>query len=256
MYRSCFFVLATALNLIALPAVAQPSAPSSSDPLRQQIQQLQQRLQDWAQLGVYHQANMTLPAPAPSENRVVFFGDSITNFWNLATSFPGRPYINRGISGQTTPQLLIRFRSDVIALKPRVVVILAGTNDLAGNTGPTTLDQIEANYASMAELAKAHQIRVVFASVLPIHDYSATKNSIGRPPTKIEALNQWLKGYCTASDCIYLDYYSAMLDTNGMLRADLSDDGLHPNAKGYQMMAPLVAAAIQQALRTSLTFLP
>jgi lysophospholipase L1-like esterase len=184
-----------------------------------------------------------------SENRVVFFGDSITNFWNLAASFPGQPYINRGISGQTTPQMLLRFRSDVVALKPRVVIILGGTNDLAGNTGPMTLDQIEDNYASMAELAKAHQIRVVFASLLPIHDYSATKVSDGRPLAKIESLNQWLKGYCTANHCLYLDYYSHMLDDRGMLRAELSDDGLHPNANGYHIMARLAARAIQQVLR-------
>jgi acyl-CoA thioesterase-1 len=155
MHRFCFFVLATALNVIALPAVAQPSASMSSDPLRQQIQQLQQRLQDWAQLGVYHQANTTLPPPAPGENRVVFFGDSITNFWNLAISFPGRPYLNRGISGQTTPQMLIRFRPDVIELKPRVVVVLAGTNDLGGNTGPTTLDRPQAVVAECLSILQA-----------------------------------------------------------------------------------------------------
>jgi lysophospholipase L1-like esterase len=253
MQRSCFLILTTALNLIALklPAVAQPptAAPGSPDELRQQIQQLQQRLQDWAQLEVYRPANASLSPPTVSENRVVFFGDSITNFWNLAASFPGQPYINRGISGQTTPQMLLRFRSDVVALKPRVVIILGGTNDLAGNTGPMTLDQIEDNYASMAELAKAHQIRVVFASLLPIHDYSATKVSDGRPLAKIESLNQWLKGYCTANHCLYLDYYSHMLDDRGMLRAELSDDGLHPNANGYQIMARLAARAIQQVLR-------
>ncbi|MCY7274236.1 MAG: SGNH/GDSL hydrolase family protein [Phormidesmis sp. CAN_BIN44] len=250
-------VLATALNLIALPAAPQtpPSTSESPAQLRQQIQQLQQRLQDWAQLEIYRQANATLP-PASSENRVVFFGDSITHFWNLSAYFPDRRYINRGISGQTTPQMLIRFRSDVIALKPRVVLILAGTNDIAGNTGTMTLDEIEDNYASISELAKANQIRVVFASVLPIHDYGKTRISDGRPPAKITALNQWLKGYCTANHCIYLDYYNSMLDTQGMLRAELSEDGLHPNAKGYQIMAPLAVAAIQQALRTSLIFLP
>ncbi len=198
MQRSCFLILTTALNLIALklPAVAQPptAALESPNELRQQIQQLQQRLQDWAQLEVYRSANASLAPLAMSKNRVVFFGDSITNFWNLSAYFPGQPYINRGISGQTTPQMLIRFRSDVVALKPRVVIILGGTNDIAGNTGPMTLDQIEDNYASIAELAKAHQIRVVFASILPIHDYSATKVSDGRPLAKIESLNQWLKG--------------------------------------------------------------
>jgi lysophospholipase L1-like esterase len=253
MKRACLMVLATVLNLMALklPAIAQTSAPGSDslDRLRQEIQQLQQRLNDWAQLEVYRQANATLAPPTRNENRVVFFGDSITNFWNLPAYFPNKSYINRGIVGQTTPQMLVRFRPDVIALKPRAVVILAGTNDIAGNTGAMTLDMIEHNYASIAELANAHQIRVVFASVLPIHDYGATKISEGRPPAKIEALNQWLKGYCTANNCIYLDYYSAMLDTKGMLRAELSEDGLHPNAKGYDIMAPLAAAALEQALR-------
>ncbi|MBW4418182.1 MAG: SGNH/GDSL hydrolase family protein [Myxacorys californica WJT36-NPBG1] len=248
MQRSLLIALATALNLIALklPAVAHPPDPESPNELRQQIQQ---RLEDWAQLEVYRQANATLPPPAVGENRVVFFGDSITNFWDLPTYFPSQPYINRGISGQTTPQMLIRFRPDVVALKPRVVVILAGTNDIAGNTGPMSLDQIEDNYASIAELAKAHQIRVVFASLLPIHDYGTRKILAGRPPAKIEALNHWVKGYCTANNCIHLDYYSHMLDDRGMLRAELSDDGLHPNAKGYHIMASLAARAIQQALK-------
>ncbi|MBW4539194.1 MAG: SGNH/GDSL hydrolase family protein [Myxacorys chilensis ATA2-1-KO14] len=252
MQRSFLIALATALNLITfkLSADAYPPTldPKSPNELRQQIQQIQQRLEDWAQLEVYRQANATVPPPAVGENRVVFFGDSITDFWDLSTYFPRRPYINRGISGQTTPQMLIRFRPDVVALKPRVVVILAGTNDIAGNTGPMSLDQIEDNYASIAELAKAHQIRVVFASLLPIHDYGAKKILAGRPPAKIEALNYWFKKYCKANHCIHLDYYSHMLDDRGMLRAELSDDGLHPNAKGYNIMAPLAVRAIQQAL--------
>ncbi|MBD1824773.1 capsular biosynthesis protein [Cyanobacteria bacterium FACHB-DQ100] len=252
MHRFFIFILATVVNLIMFkpPAAAQTPGSETPDQLRQQIQQLQQRLQDWAQLDLYRQANASLLPTTMDENRAVFFGDSITQFWNLSAYFPNRPYINRGISGQTTPQMLIRFRPDVIALKPRVVIILAGTNDIAGNTGAMTLDQIQDNYASIAELARAHQIRVVFASVLPIHDYAANKISPGRPPTKIEALNQWLKGYCAAVYCSYLDYYSAMLDAQGRLRADLSDDGLHPNSKGYAVMAPLAAAAIQQALRS------
>jgi hypothetical protein len=162
MQRACFLLLTTALPLIALklPAVAQPPTAALESPyeLCQQLQPWQQRLQDWAQLAVYRAANAALAPLTVSEQRVVFFGDSITNFWNLAAAFPGQPYINRGLSGQTTPQLLLRFRADVVALKPRVVVILGGTNDLAGNTGPMTLDQIEDNYASMAALAQAHQI--------------------------------------------------------------------------------------------------
>lgn len=251
MQRSFWIVLAT-LNLIALklPAGAQRliRALRSRHSLRQQIQQLQQRLQDWAQLEVYRQSNAALQLPAEGENRVVFFGDSITDFWNLSAYFPGQSYVNRGISGQTTPQLLVRFRPDVVALKPQVVIILAGTNDIAGNTGLMSLDQIQDNYGSIAELAKAHQIRVVFASVLPIHDYGATPISKGRSTAKIEALNEWLKRYCRANNCIYLDYYSALLDARGRLRAELSDDGLHPNAKGYDIMAPLATAAIERSM--------
>ncbi|HMY73989.1 MAG TPA: SGNH/GDSL hydrolase family protein, partial [Blastocatellia bacterium] len=163
--------------------------------------------------------------------------------------FPGNPYLNRGISGQTTPQMLVRFRPDVIALKPKVVVILAGTNDIAGNTGPMTLEMIENNYASMAELAKANGIKVVFASVLPIHDYGKNKVSERRSPENILKLNDWLKTYCKTNGHAYLDYFSKTVDDKGMLKADLANDGLHPNAEGYKLMAPLAEAAIQQALK-------
>jgi lysophospholipase L1-like esterase len=145
--------------------------------------------------------------------------------------------------------MLIRFRPDIIALKPKVVVILAGTNDIAGNTGPMTLEMIENNYASMAELARANGIKVVFASVLPIHDYGKTKQSERRPPEQILKLNQWLKNYCAANGHVYLDYYSKMVDEKDMLKADLANDGLHPNAEGYRMMVPMADAAIQQALK-------
>lgn len=213
-----------------------------------EIQLWQQRFNDWPQLNIYRQANASLPPPAVGEHRVIFFGDSITDFWDLAAAFPGQPYLNRGIAGQTTPQMLIRFRPDVIALQPRVVVILAGTNDLAGVTGRMTLEMIQNNYASIAELAQVHQIRVIFASILPVHDQGGIRFSEGRPAAKIQALNQWLQDYCATHDWIYLDYYSHMLNDQGMLRTELSDDGLHPNAKGYAVMAPLAAAAIQQAI--------
>jgi lysophospholipase L1-like esterase len=206
-------------------------------------------LQDWPLLSRYSDANAKLAPPAKNENRVVFLGDSITDGWKLAEYFPGKPYINRGISGQTTPQMLIRFRPDVIALKPRVVLILAGTNDIAGNTGPMTLEMIENNYASIAELAKANGIQVVFASVLPVHDYGPRKMTDRRSPDQIRALNDWLKRYCTANRHFYLDYYSHMLDDKGMLKAELANDGLHPNAEGYKIMVPLAEAAIQQALK-------
>ncbi len=231
-----------------LPAFSQTSTLEPPNPLQQEIEQLRQRLNDWAQLSFYQQANAKLSLPTKHERRIIFFGDSITELWNLITYFQNRPYINRGISGQTTPQMLIRFRPDVIALKPQVVLVLAGTNDIGGNTGPMTLSMIEDNYASIAELAQANHIKVIFASVLPIHDYSSVKQSQGRPPAKIRALNDWLQRYCLDHQHIYLDYYSRMLDQKGMLKAELSDDGLHPNSRGYAVMAPLAEAAIQQAL--------
>ena len=148
--------------------------------------------------------------------------------------------------------MLVRFRQDVIDLHPKVVVILAGTNDIAGNTGPMRLEDIESNYASMAELARANNIRVVFSSVLPVHNYTPQSQNLfaGRPPGKILELNRWLKNYCVTNDCIYLDYFSAMVDDRGLLKRELADDGLHPNAAGYKIMAPLAEAAIHNALGT------
>jgi lysophospholipase L1-like esterase len=173
--------------------------------------------------------------------------------WKLGDSFPGKPYVNRGIGGQTTPQMLVRFREDVLDLQPKVVLILAGTNDIAGNTGPMTLQEIEANYTSLAELAALHQIRVVYASVLPVHNYTPLSQELfsQRSPAKILELNRWLKQYCAAHGCVYLDYFSAMVDEKGLLKKDLAEDGLHPNAIGYKIMAPLAEAAIAQALAGS-----
>jgi lysophospholipase L1-like esterase len=230
-------------------AQAPAQAPETADQLKLRLEQMQRRLQDWPQLSRYRDANAKLAPPASGEERVVFLGDSITDGWKLAEYFPGRPYVNRGISGQTTPQMLVRLRPDVIALKPKVVVILAGTNDIAGNTGPMTLEMIEDNYATIAELARAHGIRVVFASVLPIHDYGKNKVSERRSPEQIRRLNEWLKAYAAANGHIYLDYYSRMIDEKGMLKAELAADGLHPNAEGYKIMAPLAEAAIRQSLR-------
>jgi lysophospholipase L1-like esterase len=209
-------------------------------------------MNDYGQLARYRDANAELKPPAASENRVVFFGDSITDGWKLADSFPGKPYINRGISGQTTPQMLVRFREDVLDLQPKAVVILAGTNDIAGNTGPMTLEEIEANYTSLAELAAANHVKVIYASVLPVNNYTpeAQEFFADRSPAKILELNRWLKNYCTNHGCIYLDYFTAMVDDKGMLKKDLADDGLHPNAAGYKVMAPLAEAAIAQALQS------
>ncbi len=204
---------------------------------------------DFGELARYRTANASLNPAAPNEKRAVFFGDSITDMWNLAEYFPGQPYINRGISGQTTPQMLLRFRQDVIALGPKVVVILAGTNDIAGNTGPMSLEDIEANYASMAELAKANSIHVVFASILPVHNYTPDSQDLfaQRSPQKIVELNRWLKSYSAEHGDVYLDYFSAMVDEKGLLKRDLAEDGLHPNRAGYSIMAPLAAAAIEKA---------
>lgn len=211
---------------------------------------------DYGQLVRYREANAALKPPGPGENRVVFFGDSITDIWNLVESFPGKPYINRGIGGQTTSQMLVRFRQDVIELDPKVVVILAGTNDIAGNSGPISNEDIEANYASLAELARAHNIPVIFSSVLPVHNYTPRAQDFfaQRPMSRILALNAWLKDYCTANKLIYLDYFSAMVDDKGLLRKDLADDGLHPNKAGFAIMAPMAEKAIEKALdQTSLT---
>ena len=205
---------------------------------------------DYGQLARYRDANAALKAPAPGENRVIFFGDSITDIWKLEDSFPGKPYLNRGIGGQTTPQMLVRFRQDVIDLHPKVVVILAGTNDIAGNTGPMRLEDIEADYASMAELARANHIAVVFSSVLPVHNYTPKSQDFfaQRSPEKILALNRWLKDNCAANGLIYLDYFSAMVDDKGLLKRDLAEDGLHPNAAGFKIMSPLAEKAIAKAL--------
>jgi len=216
------------------------------------------RLRDWPDLARYREANRAVAAPSPGEAVVVFMGDSITDAWpqpRFGAFFPGKPYIGRGISGQTTPQMLIRFRPDVIALRPKVVVILAGTNDIAGNTGPMTDEQIQGNLASMADLAKANGIRVVFSSVLPVSEYhvrpgdTAPPQTTRRPMARITALNAWMKEYATANGHVYLDYFAAMTDAKGLLRAELSEDDLHPNAAGYAIMGPLAEAAIQAALK-------
>jgi lysophospholipase L1-like esterase len=205
---------------------------------------------DWADLARYRDANVQLGAPRAGEQRVVFMGNSITDAWAqyFDSMFPGKPYVGRGISGQTTPQMLVRFRQDVIALKPAVVVILAGTNDIAGNTGPSTLEMIEDNLASKTELAQANGIRVVLSSVLPVFDYPWKPGL--EPAPKIVALNAWIRNYATAHGAIYLDYYTAVADERGGMRSNLSTDGVHPNEAGYRVMAPLAEQAIARALRS------
>ncbi|HEY2845024.1 MAG TPA: SGNH/GDSL hydrolase family protein, partial [Bryobacteraceae bacterium] len=181
--------------------------------------------------------------------RVVFLGDSITDIWKLADAFPGKPYVNRGISGQTTPQMLVRMFPDVIDLKPAAVVLLAGTNDIARNTGPATLAMVEENVQAIAELAKLHGIRVILCSVTPISDYARRPMSIQRPPADILKLNAWMKEYAAKTGAVYADYYSALVDDKGMLKDGISADGLHPNPKGFELMAPVAEAAIRQALQ-------
>ena len=204
---------------------------------------------DWAHLARYRADNAALGNPGPGEHRVVFMGNSITEGWAkyFPTMFPGKPYIGRGIGGQTTPQMLVRFRQDVIALRPAVVVILAGTNDIAGNTGPSTVEMIEDNLASMAELARANGIAVVLSSVLPVYDYPWKPGL--EPAPKIVALNRWMKQYAATHGAVYLDYHSAMRDAREGMRPELAGDGVHPNEAGYRIMAALVERAIAEALR-------
>jgi lysophospholipase L1-like esterase len=223
-----------------------PPAPAPAPVSDWEVKHQQQLKEDWPWLGKFREADASLPPPAPNENRVVFMGDSITEGWHLDVSFPGKPYINRGISGQTTPQMVLRFRQDVIALQPKVVVILAGTNDIAGNTGPETLEQIEDNLASMADLASANHIRVVLCSITPAFDYPWKPGQT--PAPKIDAINAWLRGYALAKGYIYVDYHSAMKDARDGLPSSLSHDGVHPLPAGYSIMAPLAEEGIEKAL--------
>ncbi len=205
--------------------------------------------QDWANLGKYQAANRDLGIPAGGENRVVFMGNSITEQWSSFTPnfFTKKEHINRGISGQTTPQMLVRFRQDVIHLQPKVVVILAGTNDLAGNTGPSTVAVIYDNIVSMVEIAQVNNIKVVLSSVLPVYDYPW--NSDLEPSGKIIELNALLKQYASLNNCIYLDYFSAMVDERNGLDSKYTNDEVHPTRKGYKVMIPLAEEAILKALK-------
>lgn len=218
------------------------------------------RLRDWANLNRYRDQNK-----AVVKSDVVFMGDSITDawpqprFWPTADGKPGaffggKPYTGRGISAQTTPQMLIRMRPDVVALRPRAVVILAGTNDIAGNTGPMTDEEIAGNIASMCEIAVANGIKVVLSSILPTSNYHQGANqpapqTVLRPLARIRKLNDWMKQYAAEKGHVYLDYFTAMVDAQGMLKAEFSTDDLHPNTEGYAVMAPLAQAAIDRALR-------
>jgi lysophospholipase L1-like esterase len=254
------FIAAVAAVALSAQAPAPPPVLDTCPEMAAALQALVRndpRVRDWPMLARYRDANRSLPAPASGESRVVFMGDSITDGWaaqaRYGPFFPGKPYVGRGISGQTTPQMLVRFRPDVIDLKPKAVVILAGTNDIAGNTGPTTNEDIQRNIQSMSELAKANNIKVVLSSITPTSAYHVPANGIPqttlRPMDRIRAVNDWMKTYAAANGHVYLDYFSAMVDQTGMMKAELTADDLHPNAAGYAIMAPLAEAAIQRALR-------
>jgi len=254
-------VILTALlgqNPASQPAPAAPSIDITCPEIATALQALVRndvRLRDWPQLARYREQNRALTAPVAGETRVVFMGDSITDNWQqpqFSNFFTNKRYIDRGISGQTTPQMLIRFRPDVIDLGPKVVVILAGTNDIAGNTGLMTNEEIEGNIESMAELAKTHGIKVVLSSILPTSAYHTRPNTnpqtYQRPMERIKAINAWMKSYAEKNGYVYLDYFAPMLDATGVMKTELTGDDLHPNAAGYQLMEPLAEAAIQRAL--------
>jgi len=228
------------------PSARPQFTPEQIEKYRKETEERQRN--DWAWLARYRDANAKLGAPATGETRVVFIGDSITEAWprDPQQFFPGKPYIGRGISGQTTPQILVRFQQDVVALKPKVVVINAGTNDIAGNTGPSTLEMIEDNLKSMAQIAGANGIKVVLASVTPAYDYPWRQGL--EPAEKIVALNEWMKSYCAQQSCIYCDYFTALADEKHAMKEGLSSDGVHPNNAGYAIMQRIAEKAIAQAL--------
>lgn len=234
------------------PVASQPAAAAPSCDVHQ-MQKMQAQLSDWADLARYREDDTALPQPASGEQRVVFYGDSITDGWGRSTGtgpfFPGKPYVNRGISGQTTPQMLVRFEQDVVSLHPAAVVILAGTNDIAGNTGPSTPEMIEDNFTAMTAIAKSNGIKVILASITPAYDYPWRPGV--QPVAEIRALNEWLRDFCASNGCVYLDYYDSMADDKGAMLPGYSVDGVHPTAKGYAVMAPLAERAIAQALGTT-----
>jgi len=254
----------TLLPETSMGAPVQNLKPAEQAPAAEQLtpyqkSQMELTFNDWSFLAKYREVNKLLPPVLPSETRVVFMGDSITEGWGQkATSttpdrsefFPGKPYVNRGISGQTTPQMLVRFRQDVVLLKPKVVVLLAGTNDIAENTGKETLEEIGNNIASMSELARANGIRVVLCSVLPASDFHWHRGL--EPAPKIRELNAWIKEYAAKNGFIFVDYYSSMANNEGGLKAELSPDGVHPNKAGYDLMTPLVETGIAEALKKPL----
>jgi len=224
---------------------------------------LAEQLQDWNQISRYHDANTELMKGPFDAERVVFIGDSITDGYRLDEAFPGKPYVNRGISGQTTAQMLVRFYPDVLALKPAAVVIFAGTNDIARNNGPQTFEMIQHNIIAMTELAQGRTVKVILCALMPINDRTIIPaggrgggptprpriQSVQRPPPDLLKFNAWLKSYAVEKGAVYADYYTATVDAQGFLRDGYTNDGLHPNAQGYTLMTPVASAAIADALR-------
>lgn len=253
--------LALAALLAAAPAVAQDY---QSSPERRVVEErdwgpwlgpfrarlVPSLMEDFGERYLYADANRRLGPPRPGEQRVVFLGDSITDKWNLAAAFPDKAYINRGIGSQVTAQMLLRFHQDVIALKPRAVVILAGVNDVQGFLQRETVEQIEANYEAMADLADRHGITVVFGSLLPVHSYTERAQGVvaERKPETLRTLNAWLQRFCAARGYGYADYHAALVDADGLLDRRWSDDGVHPLPAAYARMAPIAQAAITRAL--------
>jgi lysophospholipase L1-like esterase len=250
------------------------NAPPANCCLLNTAKSLADQLQDWNQLGRYYAANRELKKQPADPRRVVFMGDSITDGWHLDEYFPGKPYVNRGISGQVTSQMLVRMYPDVIDLKPAAMVVLAGTNDVARNNGPATAEMIEENIMAMTELAQGHGIKVLLCSILPVSDYPylaqqsgrgpqppagagrggrgpvmRQRMTVGRPPEDILKLNAWMKSYAATANATYVDYFSALVDEKGWMKDGLANDGLHPNAEGYKIMAPIVSTAIERVVR-------
>ncbi len=237
-----------------LAALAQlPAQQPTPNPIPPSLRQAATLLGDYGNTKRFAAENAAAKPPAAGEQRVVFMGDSITdnmhNTQRFGPFFPGKPYLNRGIGGQTTVQMLIRFYPDVIAMQPKVVVIFGGTNDIAGNLGPVSLESMEQNLAAMGDMARGNGIKVVMASVMPVCDLPGKPPmTVGRPPETILKLNSWIKDYAASHGAVYLDYYSVTVDDKGFLKAEMTEDGLHPTMKGYDVMNPLAEKAIAQAL--------
>ncbi len=236
------------MSTLSSPAAAPDLTMPAAQLTPGQIVSMQSKLADWPQLDRYRADNAKLGPPAAGERRVVFLGDSITDFWGRGRGkfFPGKPWINRGISGQTTPQMLVRFHQDVLALHPEAVVILAGINDIAGNTGTESLNAIEDNFRSMVMLAKAAHVRVVLSSVLPAARFPWHPGI--DPRDEVAALNTWLQGYAAEQQLVYLNYFPALAGPDRGMRPEFAQDGIHPTDAGYAVMEPLAQAAVGKAL--------